>query len=402
MALYKFTAARQDGSPYTDTREAADKQTLISDLKLEGLTPIAVSETAPKRFNLNITLFSRIPNAEKITFARNLSAMAEAGLSVSRALTVLEKQTKNKGLKAVIRGISDEVTKGSTLHDAFARYPKVFPKLFVAMTRAGEESGTLAKSLGVVANQMERAYQLTKKVRGAMIYPAIVITVMLIIFVLMLIHVVPTLADTFEDLNTQLPAPTQFLISASDLFVTHYIALSAALAVIVMLGILAARYPFIRRLFDLAMLKFPVIGGIVEKVNAARTARTLSSLLSAGVPALTALEITGEVVQNSVFKPVIAHASELVEKGKPISDAFTQAENIYPVMFSEMAAVGEETGDLSAMLGRVADFYEGEVEQQTRDLSTVVEPLLMVVIGGGVGFFAIAMIAPIYSLSGSI
>lgn len=402
MARFKVVAARADGSAYKGEREAADRQALLAELKAENLTPLSVSEGKRDSLNINFTLFSRVPNAEKILFARNLSAMIEAGLSLARALGVLEKQTKNAAMKKIITGVLGEVTRGSSLHEAFGRYPHVFPKLFVAMSRAGEESGTLGKSLSVVAVQMERSSQLTKKVRGAMIYPAIVITVMIAIFILMLIFVVPTLASTFEDLHTELPAPTQFLINISNLFVTEAIPLAVGAALLIAGLIAAARSRLGKRAIDAALFRFPIIGGIVGKINAARTARTLSSLLSAGVPALTSLEITGDVVGNSVFMPVIKKAGELVEKGKPISEAFTDAEDIYPVMFSEMAAVGEETGDLAAMLARVADFYEGEVEQQTKDLSTVIEPLLMVMIGGGVGFFAIAMIAPIYSLSGSI
>ncbi len=402
MARFRVVAGRADGTPYKGVREAADRQTLLQELKAEGLTPLSVNEAGGRSLSFNFTLFSRIPSAEKILFARNLSAMTEAGLSVSRALQVLEKQTKNAGMKRVIAAVLADVTRGTSLHESFSRHSKVFPKLFVAMTRAGEESGTLGKSLSVVAVQMERAHQLTKKVRGAMIYPAIVIVVMIAIFVLMLIFVVPTLAATFEDLNTELPAPTQLLLSISALVVTQAIPLAIAVVLFIVGFVFAARSAVGKMLIDSALFRLPLLGPLIGKVQAARTARTLSSLLSASVPALMSLEITGEVVGNAVFRPVIARAGELVEKGKPISEAFTAAEDIYPVMFAEMAAVGEETGDLASMLARVADFYEEEVEQQTRDLSTIIEPLLMVLIGGGVGFFAIAMIAPIYSLSGSI
>ena len=404
MARFRVVAGRADGSAYKGERDAPDRRALMEELKAEGLTPLSVS-VGRKRLALgsfNITLFTHIPSAEKIVFARNLSAMSEAGLSVTRALQVLEKQTKNVGMKKVIHGVLDDVTRGSALHEAFAKQGSVFPKLFIAMTRAGEESGTLGKSLAVVGTQMERSYQLTKKIRGAMIYPAVVITVMLIVFVLMLMFVVPTLASTFADLHTELPASTQFLLNVSAFVVSQTVALVAGIVLAAAALVAAVKSAPGKHAIDWGLFHLPVIGPLVGKIQAARTARTLSSLLSAGVAALTSLEITGEVVGNSLFRPVIARAGALVEKGKPISEAFTEAENIYPVMFAEMAAVGEETGDLSAMLERVADFYEQEVEQQTKDLSTIVEPLLMVLIGGGVGFFAIAMIAPIYSLSGSI
>jgi type IV pilus assembly protein PilC len=235
-----------------------------------------------------------------------------------------------------------------------------------------------------------------------MVYPAIVLTVMLVIGVLMLVYVVPTLARTFASLNATLPLPTQIVISVSA-FMSQNLLLVAIGVVAVIVGLLFARRSRGGKLLiDRAVLMFPVIGDIVRKVNAARTARTLASLLTAGLSAPQALEITEDVVQNSRFRNVIKAARADVEKGKPVSGAFVDAENIYPVMFSEMAAVGEETGDMSGMLLHVADFYEEEVEQQTKDLSTIIEPILMVVIGGGVGFFAVAMIMPIYSLSSAI
>ncbi|MDE2213070.1 MAG: type II secretion system F family protein [Patescibacteria group bacterium] len=409
MALYTYTAMRA-GEKIEGTREAPDKHALVEILKQEGATALSIDvsrgrgEKGKLNFSMNMTIpfLSRVPNSEKILFARNLSAMIAAGLPLSRALAVLEKQTKNVIMKKTIAGVSADVRAGNTFHAALRGHPKVFSPLFVAMAHAGEESGTLSQALQVVATQMERSYTLTKKVRGAMIYPAIVITVMLAIFVLMLIFVVPTLSATFQSLNAQLPLPTQIVLGLSNFIITNTL-LVAILIVLVVVGFATAlRSAPGKRAFDFALLYMPIIGAIVAKVNAARTARTLSSLLAAGVSALQALEITESVVQNSIFRPIIAHAHELVEKGKPMSEAFVEAEKIYPVMFAEMSAVGEETGDMPGMLARVADFYEEDVEQETKDLSTIVEPILMVVIGAGVGFFAIAMIMPIYSLSNSI
>ncbi len=411
MTLFHFTALRQGGETFSGEREAKDKHALVEALRAEGATALSVEEGRDRggstgrslmTMNVKIPFFSGVPAIEKILFARNLSAMISAGLSLSRALAVLEKQTRNAAMKETIAGIERSVRQGRLLHDAFADYPKVFSTMFVAMTRAGEESGSLPDSLKIVAVQMERSNMLVKKVRGAMIYPTIVFIVMIAIGALMLIFVVPTLSDTFAALGTDLPLPTQIILGLSNFLIANTVLVASAAILFLLMFIGALRTQLGARLFDRVTLSAPIIGPIIAKINAARTARTLSSLLAAGVSALSALEITHDVVQNMQFRPIITHAHELVEKGKPLSAAFVEAEGVYPIMFAEMAAVGEETGDMSGMLGRVADFYEEEVEQETKDLSTVIEPLLMVVIGAAVGFFAIAMIMPIYSLSNSI
>jgi len=418
MELFQFSAVRQSGEKFSGTREAEDKHSLIELLRGEGATALEIEparspEGARMRrvstghnslfsTQFEIPFFSGVPNAEKILFARNLSSMVGGGLALSRALAVLIKQTKNAAMKRTIQDVSEDIKQGHTLSGALQRHPDVFSPIFIAMARAGEESGMLSQSLQIVATQMEHSFSLTKKVKGAMIYPAIVIIVMIVIGVLMMIYVVPTLSSTFASVNAELPLPTQIIISLSNLIVANAAATVVG-AIVVIAGLIAGlRTQTGKRWSDRFILAAPVIGGIVQKVNAARTARTLSSLLAAGVSALSALTITSDVVQNTRFRPIIQEARDLVEKGKPLSDSFVRAEHIYPVMFSEMMAVGEETGDVPGMLAHVAEFYENEVEQQTKDLSTIIEPILMVVIGAAVGFFAIAMIMPIYSLSSSI
>lgn len=413
MSIFHYSALRPDGETVSGDREAESKHALIETLRGEGLVTLQADESlgvasgtgvhsSMLSMKISMPFSSHVPTNEKILFARNLAAMIVAGLPLSRALGVLQKQTRNAGMRDTIDAISDDIRQGHALHEALRRHPKVFSNMFIAMTRAGEESGTLADSLQTVATQTERSYLLTKKVRGAMIYPSIVITVMLGIGILMLIYVVPTLSETFAALGSDLPVPTKIILATSGFIIGNSVAVAAGTIALVLLLIAALRTPPGRRAFDRALLAFPIVGPIIAKVNAARTARTLSSLLTAGVSALSALEITGDVVQNTRFRPIIARARDYVEKGKPMSAAFVEAENIYPVMFAEMAAVGEETGDMAGMLTRVSDFYENEVEQQTKDLSTVIEPLLMVVIGGAVGFFAMAMIMPIYALSNSM
>ena len=235
-----------------------------------------------------------------------------------------------------------------------------------------------------------------------MIYPAIVVIVMLSIGVLMMIFVIPTLTKTFKELKAELPTSTKIVMGMSDFMANHTI-----LAVAVMFGSIFGfmsilKTPIGQRVFEWIIIRLPIIGGMVKETNAARTARTLSSLLASGVDVVGAIIITTDVVQNSFYKQVLAEAASRVEKGRPLSEVFIEREDLYPILVGEMIAVGEETGQIAKMLEQLAVFYENEVEQKTKDLSTIIEPLLMVVIGGAVGFFALAMIAPIYSISDSI
>jgi type II secretory pathway component PulF len=270
------------------------------------------------------------------------------------------------------------------------------------MVRAGEEGGDLPSSLQVVADQMERMYDLKKKIRGALIYPCIIIVAILGIGILMMIEVVPTLAQTFAEMKASLPPSTQFIINLSN-FLVQYTALAIA-GGILLLGLIYAsvRTTWGRRGADFLFLHLPVIGGMVRQVNSARTSRTLASLLSSGVDVVTALEIVGEVVQNSYFREVIQIASKGVSQGETLSSAFVRREDLYPAFVGEMMAVGEETGQMADMLKRLAIFYEAEVDRSTKDMSTVIEPFLMLIIGAAVGFFAISMITPIYSMSQNI
>lgn len=353
-----------------------------------------------KRFNINIG--TGVKRIEIIQMAKNISAMLTAGLSISRALSVIERQSSNKNLKAITTGLSESIRKGASLHEALAGYPRVFPEIFVAMVQAGEESGSLSDSLQVVALQMERSEELARKIKGAMIYPSIVVTAVVIVGVLMLIYVVPTLTSTFTSLGVQVPLATRIIVALSNFMVAH-VALVFLTLVLLFIGILA----FIRsnigsKIILAGALHLPVIGELVRETYAARLSRTLSSLLSAGVPVLEALAITKAVVHADSFARVVTEAEEHVKKGEPLSASFAEHTNLYPILMSDMLTVGEETGNVATMLKQIAEFYEEDVAQKTKDLSTIIEPILMLVIGTFVGIFAVSMIAPIYQLSSAI
>jgi type II secretory pathway component PulF len=301
-------------------------------------------------------------------------------------------------LKGVIKQIIEKINQGNQFNETLAEFPEVFSDLYVAMVKAGEESGSLAESLKTLAIQMERASNLRKKIKGAMIYPIIVITIMVIIGILMMIYVMPQITAVFKGMNKELPATTQFLIGTSDFMVkyTAFVFLGLAGGIIGFIRFLGSKIG--RRATSWLFPKLPVIGTMVKETNAARTARTLSSLLSSGVDVIRSIEITQQVVQNVFYKQILQEARTRVEKGTALSEVFIERSDLYPILVGEMILVGEETGQIAGMLGELATYYETEVERKTKDLSTIIEPLLMVVIGGSVGFFALALIGPIYSI----
>lgn len=399
---FAFTAINKEGNKYTNTMEVSDKSAFYQEFRKTGDVLVSVKDAKDKKAFGQITLFSRIKTIDKITFARNIGNMLEAGLSLSRAISVIERQTTKPKMQSVCRSLNSSIAAGKTFYEALLLHPKVFSTLFTSMVRAGEESGNLIESLKHVSSQMEKSYLLNKKVRGAMMYPSVIICVMILIGILMMIFVVPGLTKTFADLKVKLPASTQFILGLSS-FLQHYYVLAFGLIIAGVFGfIYALKTKVGKRTFDFIVLHLPIVAPIVKESNSARTTRTLSSLLSAGVDLLQAVKITGEVLQNTYYKNVMIETQKVVEKGEPLSTIFNREKKLYPVFVGEMVSVGEETGKLATMLIGVATFYENEVEQKTKDLSTIVEPFLMVIIGGAVGFFAVSMITPMYSVMNNL
>lgn len=398
---YKYKAVKKDGTVVKGSMSAEDEYGLNNTLKNQGLTLIFSQIEGERNRHMWIEKFltiGSVKTSNKINFGRNLSSMLNAGLSLSRAISVIERQTKSKKFKTILNIIGDDIKKGDLLSEALEKHKKTFSTLFVSMIRAGEVSGGLSESLKVVSDQMEKSYQLKKRITGALIYPGVIISAMLVIAVAMLVLVVPTLTGTFKEFGVDLPASTQFIINLSDFIQNNTILLIVAVIFLVSLVYIGFKTKRGSRIIDFTLLHTPLIAQIVKEINSARTARTLSALLSSGVPYLNAVGITKDVVQNSYYKNVLIKAEKNVELGMPVSKVFEEAEKFYPVFVSEMIAVGEETGELGEMLMRVASYYEEEVNQKTKNMSTIIEPFLMLIVGGAVGFFAVSMISPIYQL----
>lgn len=403
--LFSYKAKSKTGEITEGVLEALDRLSLAHDLRSRGYIPVSIQEQNKSFFDklsILVDIFSKVSVSEQIILIKNLSGMIKAGLSLERALSVLKKQTKNPTLGKILNSLLNDINSGESLSSGLSKFPAVFSKLFVSMTRAGEESGNLAGALSDIGMNLEKSHALTKKIKGALIYPGIILSAMVVIGVLMFAFVVPTLASTFKELGVVLPTSTRILVFLGNFFSNNLI-LTFLIIIGVAFGLyLLFRAKFTAKYIDFIIVRIPLIGNLAKELNTARTARTMSSLLSSGVSIMRAAEITEDVVQNVYYKKVLRDAKVAVEKGSPFCQAFAANSNLYPVMMSEMVQVGEETGKLSDMLLQIASFYEEEVENKTKNLSTIIEPLLMIVIGSGVGFFAISMISPLYSILGSI
>jgi type IV pilus assembly protein PilC len=383
--------------------ESPDKFVLAREFRDKGDTPISIQEFKKADiFTFKINLFTGISLSQKIMFTNNLSGMLSAGLSLNRALSILEKQSTDSNFSDILRSLEEDINKGNTLSVGMKKFPKVFSGIFVPMVHSGEESGNLPKTLTEVGLSLKKSYDLNKKIKGAMTYPSIIVFAMLVIGVFMMIYVVPTLTKTFKDLGSELPSSTKIIIWISDTISQNIILFLLSIGFIFLGIYLVSRFKLVQRYFDKIILYIPVVGKIVKEVNTARTARTMSSLLLSGVNISNSLSITEEVLQNVHYKELVHNAISSIEKGKVLSESFKENTFLYPIMMGEMIEVGEETGNLSQMLLDIANFYETEVDNKTKDLSTIIEPVLMLLIGGVVGVFAVSMIKPMYSVMNNV
>ncbi len=405
MPTFEFKAIRQTGEVYNGVIDAEDDKELVKKVRDQGGSVINFRNQTKNKLSFLKKLSEigfTVKIEDKIMFAKNLGTMIGAGLSVSKALTTLEKQFRNPKFKKVINSVNSSIKKGNSINSSLKEHADVFSGLFISMVRAGEESGKISESLAIVVAQMENSNTLRKKVKGALIYPSIIIVVMIVIGALMLIYIVPTLEATFSDLGTELPLSTRMIVFFSAFLRDNTILFVVLFGLIITTIVLGLKSKKGQRIFDTITLKLPVISTIAKEVNSARTARTMSSLLSSGVDVISAFNITKDVLQNHYYKEILEKAEENIQKGTPVAEIFIENEDLYPPVVGAMIEVGEETGKLPEMLLSVADFYESEVAQKTKNISTIIEPILMVIIGFAVGFFAISMITPMYTLMGSI
>ncbi|RKX81972.1 MAG: hypothetical protein DRP58_11000 [Spirochaetes bacterium] len=402
MPTFFYTAKSFKGRFKSGTKEAKDRHQLARALRSQGYILISASLEEEKNRRKGIRISFGVSFTEKMMFVRNLRAMVSAGISLPRALQALASQAKSKKFKYVLTNIREEIVKGKSFSESLEKYPRVFSKLFVNMIKVGEEAGTLEEVLRILGSQMEKEYQLKSKIKGAMIYPAVIISAMILIGIAMLIMVVPKIAETFKELNVELPATTQLVIGSGSFLAKNWFFVVLIIIGLFIVGQLILRTKTGKRMFDFFVLKLPIVSPIIKKSNSAATARTLSSLISSGVPIVRSLEILSGTLGNVYYKSAIEDAVERVKKGDKLSQVLSAYQDIYPLVVIQMVEVGEETGQTSDILAKLADFFEEEVSNATKNLSAVIEPILMVIIGAVVGFFAISMIQPMYSMLGSM
>ncbi len=394
--LYKFKAARKNGEKYDGQMEAPDKLTLARSLRTQGDILISVKEK--KKDGMSFSFLTRIKTTDLINMCRNMAGLMQAGVALARSIEILEKQSTNVKMKAIFHSIFENIKAGGNLSDALAKHPKVFDNLFISMMRAGEESGNLVGTLREVETHLERSYNLKRKIKGAMTYPMVIIGAMGIIGILMMKFVVPNLLKVFVEFDVDMPLPTKIVLWLANTINDNFIALVVGIVVIVFTIYKVTKLPKVKQFLSIAIVKLPAIGTIAKQTLTARTARTLASLLKSGVSVTRSLEITRDVIGNLQYKAVMEEALRDIQKGSPLSSAFQNHSNLYPIMMGDMIEVGEESGKVGDMLIDVANFYEDEVDQKTKNLSTIVEPMLMLLIGGAVGFFAVAMMTPMYKM----
>lgn len=407
MARYFYTAKSLKGETKTGTKEAGNERELARALRQEGYILIsAVLKEKLERKKIDLSkIFGSLMGVslvDKLMMTRNLQVMISAGVALPRALKILSVQTKNKRLALALIKIREEVIKGKSFSEALKMRPDIFPEIFSSMIMVGEETGKLEEVLKNLTSQLEREYELKSKVRGAMIYPLVVILAMLGIGILMLVVVVPKLAETFEELKIDLPFTTRVVINFGSFLTQRWYLVFLAAVFLLSLFYQLLKTKKGKKALDNFLFKIPIISQIIKKINAAYTTRTLSALISSGVPLVRSLEIISKSIGNFYFKEALAQAQKKVQKGEKLSEALRPYQEFFTPMVVQMLEVGEETGQTSSVLEKLAVFFEEEVTNATKNLASVIEPALLLLIGGIIGFFAISMVQPMYSMLGGI
>jgi len=398
LATFAYKARSRQGEILEDEIEGNDAMSVATTLRQQGLLVIDIKEQSVGQKDI-LEPFKKVKLNDLVVFTRQFTTMINAGLPIVRALYVLSEQTSNKKLKETLDDVRKEVEAGLALSEALEKHPKVFSRLYTEMVRAGEIGGILDDVFLRVAGQLEKDQELRRKVKSALTYPIVVLVLAILAASFMLIFIVPIFAQMFEDLGGTLPLPTRIAMGLSDVMTSIW-------GVLVYAGMIGGVIFFLRwrktengrKAVDPAMLKIPArIGDIVQKVALARFARTLGTLSAAGVPILQSLEITATSSGNYVIEKALLKSREAIREGLPIYQPL-ESEWVFPPMVTRMIAVGEETGDIDGMLAKIAQFYESEVDAAVKALTSIIEPLMIVVVGAIVGGIIVAMYLPMFQI----
>ncbi|MCH2365331.1 MAG: type II secretion system F family protein [Planctomycetes bacterium] len=410
MPVFAFEAIKDDGQKVKSEVTAESKDEAIKKIKDQGLRPTRIKAQKEESKSRSVPGVEKAPAKKKgglfmggvsskdiVTFTTQLSTLQDAGLPIVRSLKILEEQQKPGRFKDQLEEVSSEVEQGSTLSEAMAKYPKSFDKLYISMVKAGEAGGVLDVILRRLAGFMEKSQKLRKQVKGALIYPAAVITVAILILVVIMLFVVPAFEKMFADIGQALPAPTQLLLNTSQAIQTYWYLIPLIPIFLMFIMKMIARTEAGERWIDTFKLRMPVFGNIIKKSSVARFCRTLGTLIASGVPILEALRIVKDAVGNVIISNAIEDVHGSIREGDPIADPL-RASGIFDELLVNMIDVGEETGELDKMLMKIADNYEADVDVAVEGMSSLLEPLLIVGMGLVVGFIVISLFLPLVSI----
>lgn len=401
MPVYDYKAKDSEGQSFTGAVEAPNDVVAQDTLKERGLIVVNLNERKHSTlFQSSLSFFNRVPKKDIVLFARQLAVMISATVPIVQSLRILVKQTTNITFKIIISEIADEVDGGAKLSASLARYPQAFSDFFIHMIRSGETTGKLDETLNYLADQQEKDYDLESKIKGAMIYPAFILGAMVIIGVLMMIFVIPRLTDTLIASGAEIPTLTKLLIGTSVFLKNFWWLLIALIGIGVALIRLYIRTPAGHRQFDAIKFRLPVFGQIFEKIYLVRFARSFSTLIASGIPVTKSLEIVADVIGNVLYKELTLATIKEVEAGNSIASVFVQSK-VVPPMLPQMMIVGEQTGKLDLILDKLSAFYAKELENLVANLVSIIEPLILVVMGVGVFILVVSILQPLYNLAGA-
>ena len=402
MPLFDYRAKDLEGQTIEGAVEAASEQAALDELSERNLSPVFLQERTQKSvWQVSLKFLNRINAKDLVVFSRQLAVMVAATVPLVQSLRILTKQTQNETLKIIVSEVGDEVEGGAKLSAALSRYADVFSNFYVNMVRSGETSGRLDETLNYLADEAEKNYDLMSKIKGAMTYPAFILVGMVVVGFVMMTFVVPKLTVILEETSPALPTSTKILIATSGFLERWWWLVILVLIAAVLGGRVASRQGVGRLIWHRLQLRLPILGKILQRIYLVRFTRSLASLMLGGVPLTRGLEVVAGIVGNEVYRDLITRTIHEVEEGNSISTLFLESSDM-PAMVSQMLVVGEKTGRLEEILNRLGDFYSREVENNVQGLVTLIEPLIMVILGLAVGVMVAAIILPIYQSIGNV
>ncbi len=398
MSLYKYKAIDRDNKTVSGLIEAPTEDFAADTLREKGLNIISLSPKAEFDLNKLLNIFNRVKPKDLVVFSRQFSVLISANVAMVQSLRILAEQTENPYFKSIIFEIAEEIDGGSKLSEALARRPEIFSNFFVSVIRSGESSGKLDEVLEYLATEMEKDYDMMSKIKGAMIYPAFVLGGLGVVGMVMMIFVVPKLTAILTETGTELPIATRILIASSN-FITKFwwLLFIVTVGIIIGLKILFNNYQG-KKFLDIIKLRIPIFGYLFKMIYLVRFTRSMHTLIVGGVNITQSLEITAEVVDNIIYRDLIKKTIKEVEDGNSISSVFIESKEI-PKMVSQMMIVGEKTGKLDVIFESITHFYSREIDNMVANLMTLMEPIIMVVLGVGVGLMVAAIIMPMYNMA---